>query len=284
MAEQEKLTKAERKEQRRQERLEAEEAAAAKAAKDRVRNSIIGVVVVALIGGMVFLALDNTSEVVVAGETITRAEGEDALAAAGCEEIDTPDLEDRTHYEPTSVPPAESVYTAGRPTDSGPHYTRTNPVIDGVSDRQLDEFATTHNLEHGSIIAWYDPARVEGDTVDVLDEFVATYNAAGFEQELSGAGLFASPYEEPGITTSDKPIALRAWNVSMDCDTISETALKAFTIEHYGTNGTAPEAALGPYPGEVLGYDDEAAESNEDVEVDPGDMTVEDDTTTDDEG
>ena len=287
MAEQERLTKAERREQKRKERLEEEARQEQQAKKQRARNSGIAVISVALIGGLVFLAVDNASgPTPTGGVTITQAAGEEAQATAGCEVVNDQRLEDATHYEPTTIPPAETIYTAGRPTNSGPHYTRPNGVIDGVSNNQLDEFATTHNLEHGAIIVWFDPAQVDGGTVDAIDDWVERFNAAGFAQELSGAGLFASPYEDPGID-SGKPIAMRAWGVSMDCDSWDEDAANKFVIDNYGTNGTAPEAALGPYPLDALRYDDGSTGGDGDTtdgdgadtgdeDVDAGDMAPDD--------
>lgn len=285
MAEQERMTKAERREQKRKERLEEEARQEQDAKKQRARNSGIAVISVALIGGLVYLAVDNAAgPTPTGGVTIAQAAAEEAQATAGCEVVNDQQVGEATHYEPTTIPPAETIYTDGRPTNSGPHYTRPNGVIDGVSNNQLDEYATTHNLEHGAIITWFDPAQVDGGTIDEIDDWVERFNAAGFAQELSGAGLFASPYTDPGID-SGKPIALRAWGVSMDCDSWDETAVNKFVIDHYGTNGTAPESALGPYPLDALRYDDGATDGDEETgddgatdehDVDAGDMAPDD--------
>jgi hypothetical protein len=270
MAEQDRMTKAERREQRRLERIEEEAAAKVAASRARVRNALVGVVSVAAIGGLVALAVGNGTVDLANAVTLTVAEGEAAQAAAGCEVLSTSALSDRTHYEPNTIPVAETIYTEGRPTNSGPHYSRTNGVIGGVADTPLAEEATTHNLEHGAVIVWFDPDQVDGSDVDAIDDWLNTFNDSGFAQANTGAGLFASPYEEPGID-SGKAIAVRAWGVSMDCDTWDETALNAFVIDHYGTNGIAPENSLGPYPAEVLAYSDVEAEEQA-PEVDPSDI------------
>lgn len=282
MAEQERMTKAERREQKRKERLEEEARQAEVDKKQRARNAGIAVISVALIGGLVFLAVDNASgPTATGGVTITQAAGEEAQAAAGCEIVNDQRLADATHFEPTTIPPAETIYTDGRPTNSGPHYTRANGVISGVSNNQLDEFATTHNLEHGAVIVWFDPDQVDRGTIGDIGDWVERFNAAGFAQELSGAGLFGSPYTDPGID-SGKALAVRAWGVSMDCDSWDETALNKFVIDHYGTNGTAPEAALGPYPFDALRYDDGSDAgstgdgASDEQDVDAGDMAPDD--------
>lgn len=282
MAEQERMTKAERREQKRKERLEEEARQAEVDKKQRARNAGIAVISVALIGGLVFLAVDNASgPTATGGVTITQAAGEEAQAAAGCEIVDDTAIEERTHYEPANVPPAETLYTSGRPTNSGSHYTRPNGVISGVANSQLDEYATTHNLEHGGVIVWFDPDQVDRGTIGDIGDWVERFNAAGFAQELSGAGLFASPYTDPGID-SGKALAVRAWGVSMDCDAWDQTAINKFVIDHYGTNGTSPEAGLGPYPFDALRYDDGSDAGStgdgagDEQDVDAGDMAPHD--------
>lgn len=182
-----------------------------------------------------------------AGPAITVAAAEVADAFAHCDVLDVDVLEGVEHLEPASAPPAAELYTAGRPTASGPHYAVPGPITDGVATSQLDERATTHNLEHGSIIVWFDPAQLTDDEVAEIDATVRDLNAAGFADNPARAGILASPSTDPGID-SGSAVALRAWGQARDCDGWDRDALLGFTAEHFGDRGISPEAAIASYP------------------------------------
>lgn len=262
MAEQERKTKAQRREEKRQRRMEEEAAAEAAARRAKYRNGAIAVSLVAVLGGLGYLAVDNQTPTIENAITVAAAEVEEARASSGCEVLDIQPIGDNRHLEPTSAPPAEALYVNGRPTATGPHYTSPGPIFSGVRDEQLDERATTHNLEHGSVIVWFDPEQVSDEDVDEIDSMVSRLNDAGFANNNGRAGILASPFTDPGID-SGKAIAIRSWGQGMDCDEWDIDYAYGWIAQHFGSRGPAPEALIGQYPEDVLEVSDEAGGSGE---------------------
>ncbi|MEX2504645.1 MAG: DUF3105 domain-containing protein, partial [Egicoccus sp.] len=266
MAERERLTNKERRNQAREERKRREAEAAAKRKKSGLRNGLIGAGVIVVVGAVLAQAFLGGPESIDGAILVSSSDADAAREAAGCEMlVEREPLEDRTHHEATSVPPADALYGDVRPTHSGPHTIQFHPIISAGSDSQLDERSTTHNLEHGSVIAWYDPEQV--DAAGDMGGWSETLNANGFTNSRGGAAVMVSPYTDPGIS-SGKAVAFRAWGVAMDCDEWDETVANSFVIDHYGTHGIAPERPLGPYPEGVLEYGDIEVEDNTDAPVD----------------
>ena len=268
MAEQERLTNKERRAQARDERKRKEAEAAKKRKQGQLRNGLITFAVVAIIGAVVFQAVssggggldrDSDEEIVLAAN-----EMDDLRAAAGCEVLEegTP-LEDRSHVETSAQVNADASYTATRPTHSGPHPVGVHPVTPAASS-QIDEVAATHNLEHGTIIAWWDPDEVDNDAQGQIGDWATWLNDNGFRRDQAGIGIMSAPYEDPGIE-SGKNIAFRAWGTAMDCDEWDEDVALGFVLDHYGTHGIGPERTMAPFPDGVLTYDDgEVQDTSED--------------------
>lgn len=282
MAEQERKTKAERREEKRQRRMEEEAAAAAAQRRQTIRNAAVAVGLVAVLGGLTFLAVGNLNPTIENAITVAQADIDESRAANGCEVLQVDPIASREHLDPATAPPPEVLYTNGRPTATGPHYANPGPIYSGIRDEQLDERATTHNLEHGSVIFWYDPEQVDGDALDDIDEFVATLNENGFASNAGRAGILAAPFTDPGIE-SGKAIAVRSWAQGMDCDSWDRDYAYGWIAEHFGSRGPSPEAALGQYPEDVLeisdqgGSDDATTEDGaEDATTDEGDADATD--------
>lgn len=266
MAERERLPNKERRNQAREERKRREAAAAAKRKKSGLRNGLIGAGVVVVVGAVLAQAFLGGPTSIDDAILVSSTDAEAARQAAGCEVlVDREPLEDRTHHEVASAPPADTLYTGIRPTHSGPHTLEFHPIISAGASSQIDERSTTHNLEHGAVIAWYDPEQV--DAAGDMGGWSATLNANGFGKSNSGAAVMVAPYTDPGIS-SGKAVAFRAWGVAMDCDAWDETVANAFVIDHYGTHGIAPERTLGDYPDGVLAYEDVEVEDNTDAPID----------------
>lgn len=281
MAERERLTKKERRERSREERKRKEAEAARRRKRNQLRNALIALVIVGVVAAVVLQAFLGGPTTVDETILVSSEDAADAREAAGCEVlVDGQPLPERAHFEANQVPPLNAIYPDVRPTHSGPHTERTHPIISDGADRQLDEAASTHNLEHGSVIVWYDPEQVDGSTASEMGEWSGTLNASGFRNDRGGSAVFVSPYEDPGIS-SGKALALRAWGVAMDCDEWNETMANAFVIDHYGTHGGAPERTLAPYPEDVLAFDDvgDGDEPTDDQhdDADPDDDAAEDD-------
>lgn len=272
MAERERLTNRERRARAREERRRKEAEEQARRKRGQLRNSLITIVVVGVVAAVVLQAFLGGEPSIDDTILISQAQADEAFDAAGCEILaDRQPLPDRAHFAANQQPNLDSIYTDVRPTHSGSHTEGTHPVTSAASS-QISEAATTHNLEHGTIIAWWDPDDVDGSTASDIGNWAQTLNANGFRFDRGGAGIMTAPYEDPGIS-SGKSIALRAWGTAWDCDEWDETVANAFVIENFGTRGIGPERTIAPYPEDILGY--------EDVEVED---TPSDDAPTDDMG
>ncbi len=245
MAQGERLTKRERRERARAERKAR---AAAAARRRRQRRVMTIIVAVASVAAVVLLVAVTRQPPAPKDIAIERTAATDAFSAAGCVEVEVPNLPSSPHLE-AGAPPAHELYPV-QPTSQGPHLGNVAPV--GVSDR-LDERATTHNLEHGAVVVWYDPdAQVDAGAIE---KWATDRNRAGFELGGAGAGILAAPYRDD--FTSGKAVALRAWGAAIDCDRFDQLVADAFLIERFGTHGNAPERGLAGYPTGVLEYAEE---------------------------
>ena len=257
MAEQERLTKKERRAASREERKRKEEEARRKARRDSMVYGAGTLAALLVVGWVVWLAFAG-GPTTVANVQISSADVEAAEAAAGCEIVDENLGLDATHYEPANVPALNVLYPTTRPPIGGPHFSQFNNAV-SAADNQLDERSTTHNLEHGAVIAWFDPAQVDGATASEIGSWAENLNASGFRGTVrgsySGASIFTSPFSEPGIS-SGKAVAFRAWGIGMDCDSWDELVANGFVVDNYGTHGSAPEGSFGQYPESALGYSD----------------------------
>ncbi len=252
-------TKRERRERARAERR-AREAAAAK--RRRQRRVLTVAAAIAALAAVVILVAVTREPPAPKGIAIERTAAADAFSAAGCGEVEVPTLPSSPHLE-AGAPPARELYPV-RPTSQGPHLGIVAPV--GVSEDPLDERATTHNLEHGAVVVWYDPD-AEVDVGDV-EKWASDRNRAGFQLGGAGAGILVSPYRD-GFT-SGKAVALRAWGTAIDCDQFAPLVADAFLIERFGTHGNAPERGLAGYPNGVLYYAEEPAAEPTETAAPPG--------------
>jgi hypothetical protein len=265
VADRERLSNKERKAEARAERKRREEEAARKAKRDRVRNGLITAAIVGVIAAVLLQAFLGGPEQIDDEILIASSDVEQGREAAGCEVlVEGEPLPDSSHFEANQAPPLDSIYPDIRPTHSGPHTVQTHPLVDQASS-QIDEASTTHNLEHGAIIAWYDPEQVDGDVVDEMGSWAETLNESGFRGQ-AGAGIMVSPFEDPGIS-SGQAIALRAWGTAMDCDEWNEDVANGFVIDHYGTHGIGPERTFAPFPDGTLAYEDRDVEDTTEDEA-----------------
>jgi hypothetical protein len=268
VAEQERLTNKERRAKAREERKRKEAEAARKRKRNAIRNGLIGAVVFGLVTAVVLQAVLGGDASIDDPVLVSSSEVDDAEQAAGCETlVEREPLEEAGHFERNDAPPAELIYPEIRPTHSGPHTSQTFPPVPRGASEQIDEKTSTHNLEHGAVIVWYDPDQVDDDTVDEMGSWSEALNNSGFNQQ-GGALVYVSPYEDPGIS-SGQAIALRSWGTAVDCDEWDETVGNGFVARNYGTRGIGPEAgAFAGYPEGVLDISDEDAPEGEPEDVD----------------
>jgi len=264
VAEQERLTNKERREQARAERKRQEAEAAKKKKTGNLRNGVITFAIVAVVAAVLLQAFTGGPASLEGEIELVAADVEEARDAAGCEILTEEDpLADRSHFDNANQVNPATMYTDTRPTHSGPHTAGVHPITPAASN-QIDEVIATHNLEHGSIIVWYDPEQASGDSGDI-GEWAEQLNDNGFSRAQAGVGILSSPYEDPGIE-SGKAIAFRAWGTAMDCDSWDRDVAYSFVIDHFGVNGIGPERTLAPFPEGVLVYTDR--DISEEVETD----------------
>jgi hypothetical protein len=254
VAEKERLTNAERRAQAREERKRKEAEAAQKRSRGSLRTGLVTFAIVAVVGAVLLQAFLGGPDTLEDTILISSTEADEARLAAGCEVlVERQPLPDRTHFPSNALPPADSVYDGIRPTHSGPHAEGVHPVTTSTSS-PVDEVVSTHNLEHGSVIVWFDPDAIGGSASDISG-WAETLNANGFAPGRGGVGILTSPYEEPGLS-SGKSVAFRAWGTAMDCEQWDQTVANAFVLDNFGTHGIGPERLAAPFPGEVLAYSD----------------------------
>jgi hypothetical protein len=262
VAEQQRQTKRERREQAREQRRRQAEEQARRQRQQALRTGLFTLGGLAVVGVLVYLAFFMDDESLEDAILVSSDEIAQAQQGAACEPlVEREPLEDSSHFDRNQAPPADLIYPDIRPTHSGPHTEQVVPPISAGSPTQIDEYTSTHNLEHGAVIVWYDPDQLDESTVDEMTDWAQLLNNSGFQQQ-GGTAIFVSPYVEPGIS-SGKAVALRAWGTAVDCDEWDETVANGFVAEHYGTRGIGPEAAFAPYPGGVLEISDRDPEELE---------------------
>lgn len=124
------------------------------------------------------------------------------------------------------------------PGTSGPHW--GTPSNWGVYSTPQNESQLIHNLEHGGIVVWYDPERLDADGIDALSSYVTTQVASG----LSGRyKLILSPWA--GAEPLPAPVVATAWRYTLSLETADTDAIDAFARARYGRS---PEPNGGPAP------------------------------------
>jgi hypothetical protein len=263
VAERERLTNKERRAQAREERKRQEAEAAAKRKRSTLRNGLVTAVVVGVVAAVVLQAFLGGPDSIGDPILVSASEADQARQAAGCEVLaDQEPLPDRGHFSANQAPPADTIYTDVRPTHSGAHTESVHPIVASGASSQIDERSTTHNLEHGAVIAWYDPDQVDPGIASEMGDWAGTLNNNGFQFDRAGTAVFVSPFEDPGIS-SGKAIAFRAWGTAMDCDVWDETVAHSFVIENFGTHGVGPERICCEYPNGVLDYSDREVDDSD---------------------
>ena len=245
-------TKKQRRAQARSERRNRSEREAKQRRWERIRRAGVAGLSLIVAAGFIWQAYFTGPASLDDAILVQSDEADAAHQQAGCQVLAERDpLPDSSHFEATDQPPGDLIYPDIRPTHSGPHTSQTLPPITGGTSSQIDEMVVTHNLEHGSVVVWYDPDQIDQGTADEMGQWSRLLNDNGFVGQ-AGAAIFVSPYEEPGIS-SGQAIAFRAWGTAVDCDEWDETVANAFVADNYGTRGIAPEAtAFAPYPSGVL--------------------------------
>jgi hypothetical protein len=126
------------------------------------------------------------------------------------------------------------------PATSGPHWPPNAIANWGVYSTAQPETQLIHNLEHGGIVIWYDPERLDADGIDTLTQYVNSQVSSG----VSGRFKFIlSPWG--GQDALPAPIVVTAWRYLLEIETADTAAIDEFARAHYGRS---PEPNGGPGP------------------------------------
>ncbi len=171
--------------------------------RGRMRANVVTGVVVALIaaaGLVVVLAVNKPkAEVTLPNEGATEF----------CDPIQTFQIEDRSH-----APEGQPVTYAQDPPAGGQHWGSPPPPDDGFYSTEIPKELTTHSLEHGQIVIWY----------NLGDEETARRLEDAVKEKKSF--LVAVPRSEP--LPEGARMALTAWGKSQLCRQFDLRALRQF--------------------------------------------------------
>lgn len=126
------------------------------------------------------------------------------------------------------------------PAASGPHWDPSGVANWGVYTTPQPETQLIHNLEHGGIVIWYDPERLDDEAIGTLEDYVDRQTASG----ISGRYKFIlSPWG--GSDPLPAPVVATAWRYLLELETADIGAIDEFARARYGRS---PEPNGGPGP------------------------------------
>jgi hypothetical protein len=132
----------------------------------------------------------------------------------------------------TDVRASDPTAYGSLPATSGPHW--ADPDSWGVYTSPQPESQVIHNLEHGGIVVWYQPAQLDSAALTQLTQWA--------NQQLRGAQfkVILSPWAGADF---GHPIAATAWNYLLYQDALDLGQLSSFVQAHYQRS---PEPNGGP--------------------------------------
>jgi len=202
--------------------------------EQRKKNLVTTLVALVVMGLVAALVISERKEA--SGPVGVAADEANCGAKEDVEATDNQHIDPGTPHEP---------YNSNPPTN-GPHWGVGDlaPVATGFYDTPQEPEAVIHNLEHGQIVLYFDPAapqQVKDDLEAVVDKEPAT--------------TVATPIE--GL--EDHNFYMTAWNKLPDedkesfgtgylqgCELVSEEVIDEFRTEH---QGKSPEPITPPFQG-----------------------------------
>jgi hypothetical protein len=137
------------------------------------------------------------------------------------------------------VPACEPGNYSSVPPTSGCHL--DSPAEWGVYSSPQDEVQLIHNLEHGGIVIWYDPALLDDAQVAELTSYVEGQVATG----IGGRYKFIlSPWG--GTEDLGGAVAVTAWRHLLKLDTFDMDAVRGFADASYLRYAPEPNGGPGP--------------------------------------
>lgn len=121
------------------------------------------------------------------------------------------------------------------PATSGPHWSSADsPGAWGVYTDAQPQERMLHNMEHGGIVIWYQPALLGAEDLATLTSFV--------QQQVTTERfkVILTPWSGADF---GHPLAVTAWNWLLYLDTADLDKVRGFIDAHYGD---APEPFGGP--------------------------------------
>lgn len=159
----------------------------------------------------------------------------DAAAAAGCDDLERPVVEDPSRAH---LGPGDTIDEDDPPPAAGPHDPSPLPTDPHVHAEPVSEARAIHNLEHGSVLIWYRPASEGGPP----EAAIASLEGLAGDEDL----VIMAPYPR---MPDGKALALVAWNTRWLCPAglspdQATTVARGFVDAYRGTTN-APEAPRG---------------------------------------
>lgn len=124
------------------------------------------------------------------------------------------------------VPTGQRVTYRSDPPHSGPHYAQV--ARPGFYDRPIPDEVIVHNLEHGNIVVFYDPERLNSEDEAYLTRLTRTYTG-------DWDAVLAVPRQ--GMT---HPFILSAWRHLLRLDTLDRVLVEAFMDAYRGRGPENP--------------------------------------------
>lgn len=142
----------------------------------------------------------------------------------------------RSPAAPCGADPYSSI-----PATSGPHWDPSGIANWGVYTTPQNESQVVHNLEHGGIVIWYDPALLDDAQVAELTSYVQGQVSSG----ISGRYKFIlTPWG--GDVELGGAVAVTAWRHLLKLDAFDMDAIRAFADQSYLRYAPEPNGGPGP--------------------------------------
>ncbi len=148
-------------------------------------------------------------------------------------------VDDGTECRGPSAPCGADPYSS-LPATSGPHW-GTTPAQWGAYSTPLPESQIIHNLEHGGIVIWYDPALLDTDDVAELTSYVEGQTDTGIGGRFK---FILTPWG--GEEDLGGAIALTAWRHLRTLEAFDMDAVRAFAEANYLRHAPEPNGGPGP--------------------------------------
>ena len=216
-------------EQKQQRRL-AEERKKEEAKREQRKKNLVTVLIAFVVIGLVSALVISDRQ---------KASGPVGVAA---EEANCGPKEDSEAPEANHVAEGTPVKYETNPPTVGPHAGSPGPT--GFFDVPQEAEHLIHNMEHGQIVLWYDPAapqQVKDDLKAVVEKQTATTVATPYEG-LEEYNFYMTAWNK----APDAPEDSAGTGYLQGCDLVSEDVINDFRREH---QGRSPEPATPRFDG-----------------------------------